>query len=284
MKFPRFYRIGLIALFTCAAPSLFAETVWLSSLDLNQMTTGWSVAKADREITGQPIIIAKKQFDHGVGTHAASNFRVNVGSNATRFAAQVGVDDSAGGQGSVEFIVSGAGKILWKSGVMTGGQAAIPVDVDLAGVKILGLRVTDGGDGASNDHADWADVRIITEVGAAKSLALPPHEKFSVQTKNFALNFEVGDDGRLYQRAIGAAEANEKLQRLDESYPQAGDGYIWESALQVVHADGNTSTALIFEGITRTNDDAGRELIRIKLHDPAYSVEVTLNFRARPRA
>jgi alpha-galactosidase len=118
---------------------------------------------------------------------------------------------------------------------------------------------------------------LITENGAAKP---PTPEKFSVQTKNFALNFEVSDDGRLYQRAVGAVDANEKLQRADESYPPAGDGYIWEPALQVVHADGNPSTALIFEGITRTNDDAGRELTQIKLHDPAYPLEVTLNFRA----
>jgi alpha-galactosidase len=117
----------------------------------------------------------------------------------------------------------------------------------------------------------------ITEDGAAQP-ASP--EKFSVQTKNFALDFEVGGDGRLYQRAVGAADADEKLQRTDESYPQAGEGYIWEPALQVVHADGNTSTALIFEGVTRTNDDAGRELTQIRLHDPAYPLEVTLDFRA----
>jgi alpha-galactosidase len=120
---------------------------------------------------------------------------------------------------------------------------------------------------------------FITENGAAQS---PTPEKFSVRTKNLALNFEVGDDGRLYQRTVGAADPNEKLLRTDESYPPAGDGYIWEPALQVVHADGNTSTALIFEGLTCTNDDAGRELTQIKLHDPAYPLEVTLNFRVDP--
>jgi alpha-galactosidase len=117
----------------------------------------------------------------------------------------------------------------------------------------------------------------VTETGLA---SLPPPEEFGVQTKNFALNFEVGDDGRLYQRAVGAADVNTKLLRTDEIFPQAGDGYVWEPALQVVHADGNTSTALIFDGVTRTNDDAGRELTQIKLHDPAYPLEVTLNFRA----
>src|SRR5271154_3137228 len=106
MKLSRLNRAGLAVLLICQTPALFAETIWLSSLDLNQMTSGWSVAKADHEISGQPIVIAKKQFDHGVGTHAASHFRVDVGGQATRFIAQAGVDDSAGGKGSVEFIVS----------------------------------------------------------------------------------------------------------------------------------------------------------------------------------
>ena len=118
---------------------------------------------------------------------------------------------------------------------------------------------------------------FIAENGIAKP---PSPEKFSVNTKSFALNFEVGKDDRLYQHAVGATDYSEKLPRSDESYPQAGDGYIWEPALQVVHADGNTSTTLIFENVTRTNDDAGRELTRIKLRDMAYPLEVTLNFRA----
>jgi alpha-galactosidase len=104
--------------------------------------------------------------------------------------------------------------------------------------------------------------------------------KFSVATKTFTLNFEIGGDGRLYQRAIGATDANEKILRSQESYPQAGDGYIWEPALQIVHADGNTSTALTFDSITRTKDESGRELTQVKLHDSAYALEVTLNFRA----
>ena len=279
MKLFRVHFLGLIALSVCAASPVLAGTVWLSSLDLSQMTAGWSVPKADREITGQPIVIAKEQFAHGVGTHAASNFRVDLGGQATRFTAQVGVDDSAGAQGSVEFIVSGDGKILWQSGLMTGGQPAKSVDVDLTGVKTLDLRVTDGGDGSSNDHADWADAKIVMEDGAAKPVALAPYEIFNLHTRTFELDFQVGDDGRLYQRAVGAADANGQLLRSSEAYPQAGDGYIWEPALQIVHADGNTSTDLQYEHLTRSHDETGRELVRIYLHDPAYPVEVVLCFR-----
>ena len=278
MKSQFFKYLALVALLEATSP-LSGETVWLSALDLKQMITGWGVANADHDIIGQPISINGEKFIHGVGTHATSKFRVDIDGNAKRFTAQVGVDDSAGNQGSVEFILSGDGKILWRSGVIKGGDAAKPVDVNLTGIKILVLRVTDGGDGESNDHADWADAKIEMNDGAPPPVALPPYETLNLKTKSFAVNFQVGDDGRLYQRPIGADDPNAKLQRDDECYPQAGDGYVWEPALQVVHADGNTSTALIYDGMTHTNVSADIEVTQIRLHDPAYPFEVALSFR-----
>lgn len=118
------------------------------------------------------------------------------------------------------------------------------------------------------------------KAGAAAPAVPPARETFGLRTRNFALDFEVGDDRRLYQRAIGAGSEKERSQRIEEVYPQAGDGYIWEPALQAVHADGNTSTALWYEGVTRTREGPGRELLRIKLRDPAYPFEVALCFRA----
>jgi len=263
----------------CLTQTVAAGPVWLSSLDLTQMTTGWSVAKAGKGVAGQPLSINGRKFDNGVGTHAASKMRLDLGGKAKIFSALVGVDDGSGGKGSVEFLVIGDGKVLWKSGVRTGGQPALAVNVNLAGVRTLELRATDGGDGASNDHADWAEAAILMPDGAAPPVVLPAHESIHVATRNFALDFEVGDDGRLYQRPIGAGTDKSKLQRNDEFYPQAGDGYIWEPALQVVHADGNTSTALLYRGVSRTNEAPGRELVRIALRDPAYLFDLTLCFR-----
>ena len=108
----------------------------------------------------------------------------------------------------------------------------------------------------------------------------PTPDKFSVSTTAFSLHFEVGADRRLYQRAVGSDYVHTKLSRADESYPQAGDGYVWEPALRVIHADGNTSTTLQFENIRRSKDESGRDLVRIQLRDPVYLLEVTLCFRA----
>ncbi|HXB60339.1 MAG TPA: glycoside hydrolase family 36 N-terminal domain-containing protein, partial [Candidatus Acidoferrales bacterium] len=104
-------------------------------------------------------------------------------------------------------------------------------------------------------------------------------QTISLKTKSLTIDFQVGDEGRLYQRPIGADDPSAKLKRNQEFYPQAGDGYVWEPALQAVHADGNTSTMLGYDDVMQTNESAEIQLTRIHLHDPAYPFEVTLCFR-----
>jgi len=120
---------------------------------------------------------------------------------------------------------------------------------------------------------------LLTGAGAILTSVRADDQLISLKTKDFTLNFQVGRDGRLFQRALGVPESSAQPQRDAEAFPPAGDGYIWEPALEVVHADGNTSTSLVFDGVTRTNEAADRELTRIQLHDPAYPFEVALCFR-----
>ena len=78
--------------------------------------------------------------------------------------------------------------------------------------EVLGLRVTDGDDGSSYDHADWADAAIDMKDGAPAPVALTPYETFSLKTKGFAVNFQVGDDGRLYQIPVGGRDAEPQIE------------------------------------------------------------------------
>jgi alpha-galactosidase len=74
----------------------------------------------------------------------------------------------------LEFIVSGDGKVLWKSGVMRAGDAARDCEVDVAGVKSLVLEVSDAGDGSNWDHADWADAKFETIAAKPVTVASEP--------------------------------------------------------------------------------------------------------------
>ncbi len=271
--------ISFASVFLLGCKALAVDKVWLSSLDLKKMTAGWGNAMADHEISGAGLSINGMKFDKGVGTHAASRMRVDLGGHTRRFQANVGLDDSAEGHGSVEFVITADGKILWRSGLMAGQQGAKAVDIDLTGARVLELLVTDGGDGTSYDHADWANAVFIMEDSATAPVALPPYEGFDVRTKSFSLGFQIGEDGRLYQFPVGDADHDRRLERDAESYPQAGDGYVWEPALQLVHADGNTSTSLHYVGMTHTNESGDIELTRIQMGDPAYPVKVALCFR-----
>ena len=143
------------------ATALAAGTTALDELDLSAMTAGWGKAQTNLSVSGTPLSIGGARFERGVGTHARSEFTVQLDGKATRFTARAGVDDNAGNEAaSVEFVVTGDGRELWRSGVCKWRQAAKDCRVDLKGIKRLELAVMDAGDGINYDHADWAEAAI----------------------------------------------------------------------------------------------------------------------------
>ncbi|OHB73571.1 MAG: hypothetical protein A2V70_20635 [Planctomycetes bacterium RBG_13_63_9] len=150
-----------------------AEMVPLSSLDLSKMSAGWGKARADFAVVGQPMSIAGRVFEQGVGTHAPSAMYVELDGKTRRFRALVGVDDETGGKGAVRFAVYGDGRKLFDSGVAKGGDPAKPLDVDLRGVRHLTLLVTTADDGKDYDHADWAEAVFEVEGSAPKAVDAP---------------------------------------------------------------------------------------------------------------
>ena len=166
------YILTAAATFSFFLPTLAtAETYGLETLNLSYMEQGWAEPQANKSVDGHPIMIDGKRFEHGVGTHANSTFRIALGGKGERFTATVGVDDEIGQSGSVVFKVAGDGKTLWESGVLRGGDPAKEVSVALNGVKILLLTVGDAGDGMNYDHADWADAKIVMTEGKPEAVA-----------------------------------------------------------------------------------------------------------------
>jgi hypothetical protein len=146
---------------------LNAATVYVSSLDISKAHQQWGKPQANKSVDGHPLSIAGEKFEHGFGTHAVGRLVIDLHGDATHFHARVGIDDDAKPHtGSADFTVLGDGKPLFTSGILKWGEPAKTVDVDLAGIQQLQLRVGDGGDGFDNDHADWADAKIDFE-GAA---------------------------------------------------------------------------------------------------------------------
>jgi alpha-galactosidase len=134
------------------------NALWLESLDLSKMTIGWRQPQAGKSVEGNPLTLKGQVFAHGVGTHARSEFIVDLKGVATRFTAAIGVDDEkAHSPGSITFEVWVEAKKRFDSGVMRGGDPPKQVDVDLTGAKRMLLVVGEADNGLDSDHADWAN-------------------------------------------------------------------------------------------------------------------------------
>jgi alpha-galactosidase len=177
MEFPyRRFALGVVSFIAlAAAPIALADTIRLDELNIQNTQQDFGDPHRDKSVDGHPLNIGGQHFEHGLGTHAISVLYIAVNS-ATKFSASVGVDgEVTSREASVEFSVSGDGKELWHSGVMRAGEAAKSLQVEVAGIKTLVLKVGDAGDGISFDHADWADAQFEYS-GVAPTAESAPHE------------------------------------------------------------------------------------------------------------
>ncbi|WP_052861635.1 MULTISPECIES: NPCBM/NEW2 domain-containing protein [Streptomyces] len=99
-------------------------------------------------------------YPHGVSVHAPSSVVIDLNQPCAAYDAVVGVDDLGLGPGALRFSVYADGERLWRSGVVRGGQPAVPVHVPLAGRKTLRLVVTPAGPAGRLAFGDWARSQI----------------------------------------------------------------------------------------------------------------------------
>ncbi|HET6857071.1 MAG TPA: sigma-70 family RNA polymerase sigma factor [Streptomyces sp.] len=104
--------------------------------------------------------IGGKQYGHGVTVHGASSVTIDLNRSCTTYDALAGVDDMTMGFGAVRFSVYGDGALLWKSQVVRGDEAAVPVHADVSGRKTIRLVVEPHDPFFSMALADWAQSRI----------------------------------------------------------------------------------------------------------------------------
>lgn len=150
----------LFFLMTIVLQGWSQKVKWLDEMNLKLMSCGWSTPQVNKSVGGNPLKVNGTVFNRGVGTHAVSIFLVNLKKQATTFKTQVGVDDEATDNASIEFVVMSDQKVLWRSGVMKKGEDPKTCQVSLNGKQKLGLVVLSG-ESIDNDHADWLNAQII---------------------------------------------------------------------------------------------------------------------------
>jgi alpha-galactosidase len=114
---------------------------------------------------GTTISLMGTTYAKGLGMAAPAAVIYRLNKSCSMFTADVGIDDSTNGQGSVDFQVFADGQNVYDSGTLTGNQGQNPmvkhIALDVTGVRRLKLMVNNAGDGASWDRASWGNPQIV---------------------------------------------------------------------------------------------------------------------------
>jgi alpha-galactosidase len=141
--------------------SSLSATPWLSA------SNGWGPVEKDLSVgesapgDGRPLTIGGTRYTKGLGVHAPSVVEYYLGGECSSFSAMVGLDDETGVRGTAGFEVWADGRRIAATGVLTNVMPAQQLSAGVSGAETLRLVVTDGGDGMSYDHADWADATLV---------------------------------------------------------------------------------------------------------------------------
>lgn len=149
-------------------PTLPAIGTWdeLSDMPWQSASTGWLAVANDGQPTksinlkGSQISIAGEHYSQGIGTYPPSEITYQLDGEYTVFAAQVGIDDGSE-QGTARFLVFLDDILTYDSGVMTTGEPAKKVEVDITGGRQLRLLVNKRAGDSSVTYTNWADAQLF---------------------------------------------------------------------------------------------------------------------------
>ncbi|MBN2578479.1 MAG: NPCBM/NEW2 domain-containing protein [Pirellulales bacterium] len=115
----------------------------------------------DRNVDGGLLRNDGRLYLKGLGVHSAAQLSYPLEGKYQKFQAELAVDDSTDGGGSVRFHVLVDGHEKFASEIVHGRQPPTPVSVDVSGAKQLELIVDYADRGDVQDRADWLGARVI---------------------------------------------------------------------------------------------------------------------------
>ncbi len=114
----------------------------------------------DANATGTQLRAGGAPYAKGLGMHSAARLTYRLSRPYRTFEADIAIDEVAGDRGSAVFAVYADDKLAFKSNVIRGGAAPLPVKVDIAGAKRVSLIVEYADRGDELDRANWLYARV----------------------------------------------------------------------------------------------------------------------------
>jgi hypothetical protein len=118
--------------------------------------------RQDKNLEGKPLQLDGKQYSKGLALHSRTEIVYRLPGKFSRLKATAGIDDAVRPNGNVRLVIRGDDKILLEETVAGASPAKLlDVDLDLTGVRRLGILVDFGDDMDVADHLDLCNARII---------------------------------------------------------------------------------------------------------------------------
>lgn len=118
------------------------------------------VPQRDRALEGGELALGRRTYRKGLALHSRTRLVFRLPEGYRRLTALAGIDDRLSDQGSVKLDILGDDKTLL-SAIVSGGDAPLPLDLDVSGVRRLTIVVDFGNDQDVGDHLDLCELRII---------------------------------------------------------------------------------------------------------------------------
>jgi alpha-galactosidase len=138
------------------------NTVWLDDLLIQTYSEGIRPVQAKSSYQHDTLRMNGVRYARGIGAQSPCVLAFLLDKHATHFSALIGADDMGNKDISLTFAVVGDGKVLFESKDRSIGDTPIQIDIDLKGIKQLGLLVTDkvGGVGNKRTYCNWVNARL----------------------------------------------------------------------------------------------------------------------------
>ena len=115
----------------------------------------------DRNVLGEPLTVAGKTFDHGIGVHSRTRLVYDLRGEYREFVTEFGMDDHSGAYADVDVAIYVDGRQLLARPHVRPGELHVPSRFNVSHGKRLELIVDFGAAGDLQDRFDWINPALV---------------------------------------------------------------------------------------------------------------------------
>lgn len=116
--------------------------------------------RQDQNLESKPLQVEGKQYPKGLALHSRTQLVYRLPDRFRRLKAVAGIDDAVRPHGNVHLVIRGDDKLLFDASI-GGNKPAVPLDLDLSGVRRLVILADFGTELGVADHLDLCNARIV---------------------------------------------------------------------------------------------------------------------------